>query len=238
VFLPDPNEVGVIFGQMVRKLVEVTADEVSIEVQLPASFELARFSGEEVSTDPDARVPNVVLAAGDDLTLLSGFVTEHAADFGGELILTVRYRPLSSGEEVVFEQRLPLSSIIGPPAKLMQRTRLVNDYARYAAGRDHDVNPAELHARVTEFDPQDEGLAEIACMIGFISGFGGSPEDANACTPMFPDYMMDEGCGMYGPCDGPYYGHYCSAIPAVAMNAAWALPLLAGLALHGRKRRG
>jgi len=169
VFLPNADEVGVIFGEMVRKIVEVAADEVSIEVQLPAAFAIESFSGEEVSTNPQARVPNVVLAAGDDMTILAGFETEDAAAFDGEMILTVRYRPLTTAAQVVFEQRFPIVELLRAPSALMQRTRLVDAYGRWACGQDDDVDTAALRAQIDQQAPNDPGLSEVSAQIERIS---------------------------------------------------------------------
>ncbi len=167
VFLPNDEEVGVIFGTMVRKLVEVAADEVSVELLLPASFALERFSGEEVSTDPNARVPNVVLAAGDDMTMLSIFETDVPDDLDRDLILTVRYRPLRTAEEVVFERRLPIRSVVREvPGPLLGRTRLIDGYARFATDQDEPpVDPQLLLAAVEAFTPGDDGLVDVATQL-------------------------------------------------------------------------
>jgi Ca-activated chloride channel family protein len=232
VFLPNADEVGVIFGRMARKLVEVSADEVSVEVMLPAGFSLERFSGEEYSTEPTARVPNVVLAAGDDMTLLASFVANDPSYFDYDMILTVRYRPLASGEEEVFEQRLAIADVVGAPGPLMQRTRLINDYALWATAQDLEIDPGALREAIYAFQPQDPGLEELACIIPYLRE-GSGAEGAVACTPDWPrsyDGPWGEG-EMDCSCD---YGT-CSAMPAVTIHALWALPLLGLLCWIGRR---
>jgi len=238
VFLPNGDEVGAIFGRMVRKLVEVAADEISVEVMLPAGFTLERFSGEEYSTEPIARVPNVVLAAGDDMTLLASFVALDATNFDGEVILTVRYRPLGSGAEQLFQRRLRIADLLGAPGPLLERTRLIERYARWATGEDPAADPIALRDAIAELEPQDPGLAELACMIDVLRAGSSSGDGAAACTPDFPiSYDGPWGEGEDFECSyGEGFG-VCSALPAAALHALWALPLLAGLVWRGRRRR-
>ena len=65
VFLPNAAETAVVFDTHFPKLVEVAEDEVEIELVLPVGIRLVDFSGEETSTDPNARVPSIILAAGE-----------------------------------------------------------------------------------------------------------------------------------------------------------------------------
>jgi len=220
VFLPDATEVGVVFSNMVRKLVEVHSDGVSIEVELPSSFALQRFSGEEFSTDPNAPVPNVVLAAGDDLTVLSRFVTNAPASFERDLILTVRYRPLASAETQVFTQRIPIGSLVAAPGTLLARTALVDAYARWAAGAEDALDASTLQQALAASQWQDTGLEEIACVVaagrgavatGCTHALTESPNRPATCADPYSqrygdDYYYDE-----MPYRGGYYGCLCSA---------------------------
>ncbi|MDX9720983.1 MAG: VWA domain-containing protein [Myxococcota bacterium] len=165
VFLPNADEVGVVFGPMLRKMIEVHADEIAVELQLPKGFEIEQFSGEEVSTNPEQRLQNIVLAAGDDLSMLATFSAEDVALFDGELILTFKYRPLSSGQFTVFEQRLAIADVLSEqPTLLLQRTRLVNEYAKWAMEQS-ELDADTLLGAVQGFLPQDDGLREIAVQI-------------------------------------------------------------------------
>lgn len=169
VFLPDADEVGTVFGPMLHKLIEVAADDISIELSLPPGFALDSFSGEEVSTNPNRRVPNVVLASGDDMTLLASFSTVDPSEFDQDMILTLRYRPLSSAEPVVWEQRLAISTLFAQSSSaLMQRTALVDRYARWAVGESFD-DPALLEIALRDFSPSDSGLLEMADLVPLIA---------------------------------------------------------------------
>lgn len=173
VFLPDAGEVETVFGPMLRKLIDVAADEISVEVELPSRFSLVHFSGEEVSTDPEERVQNIVLAAGDDLTILCIFEDETGElDTEGDLVFTFRYQPLSTREEKTFQQTVSLKDLIrDEPGALMNRTRLVHAYGiaaiEHMMGDDSSMDDIQgtleaLLQQVETFTPQDPGLEEIA----------------------------------------------------------------------------
>ena len=170
VFLPNAEEMNVVFGRMMRKLIEVSADEVSVELRLPKGFEIVRFSGEETSTDPNRPVQNIVLASGDDLTMLAAFHAREPALFDGELTLTYRYTPLSTEERVTFEQKLPIAELLNEnPSTLMERTRLMNEYAQYMAFDYRNASRREdLLRKLDLFAPSDSGLEDIANVLRLV----------------------------------------------------------------------
>lgn len=162
VFLPNADEVGVVFGRMLPKLIEVAADQVAIELQLPPGFALEHFSGEEVSTNQQHRVANVVLAAGDDMTLLANYSTRDPEELQQDLIITLRYRPLGSGEPQVFSQRVAIQDLMTDDGSaLMRRTELVERYAKWALWQS-DEDPELLEIELRNFSPNDSGLIEMA----------------------------------------------------------------------------
>jgi Ca-activated chloride channel homolog len=171
VFLPSPDEVGVIFGPMLRKIIEVAADEVSIEVQLPVGFMLADFSGEEVSTDPDARVQNIVLAAGDDFTLLAEFVAADEALFDQDMILTYAYTPLG-GDPQTFEERFAIAELFELDSDLMERTRLLSWYGEVGIAGFPAVESCTLRDAVLAYEPTDAGMLEVAGILASRAGCG------------------------------------------------------------------
>jgi Ca-activated chloride channel homolog len=163
VFLPDADEVERMFGRDFYKLVEVAADEVSIELVLPESMQLVDFSGEETSTDPNARVPSVILASGDDITILARFSMDEPT-LAAPLSLRVSMRPLGTGELVVHQASFEaVDELVGPPGPLHARTEIVDDYARHvtsASPSRHDVVAA-----IDAYPGEDEGLAEIRALL-------------------------------------------------------------------------
>jgi Ca-activated chloride channel homolog len=165
VFLPSADEVGVIFGPMLRKIIEVAADEVSIEVQLPLGFTLSGFSGEEASTDPEERVQNIVLAAGDDFTLLADFVTADEALFDEDMILTYAYTPLG-GDAQMFEARFPIADLFETTSGLVERTSLLAWYGEVGIAGFPAAETCSLRDALLAFEPMDAGMAEVAEILG------------------------------------------------------------------------
>ena len=233
VFLPSRAEVQVIFGQMVRKLIEVAADDLSIEVSLPGSFHLQSFSGEEVSTDPNQRVPNVVLAAGDDMTLLARFLTADAAAFDDVIDLTVRYRPLASAEQKLMQQTLSLSDLVQAPGALLERTRLVDQYAVWAGSPERDAEvAADLSQALHAQEDQDPGIEEMACLVDALRGGG----NTLSCSPEIEGYPEGYYCQDGRDCEGYMPGLLggCAGMPSQA-GSLFVMVLLLGLMLRRRR---
>ncbi len=160
VFLPDANEVNLIFGDYFPKLIEVAADSIAIEMTLPAGIRLDSFSGEEVSTNPEERLQNIILAAGDDMTFLARLVVEDAAALAEPATLKVTLRPLATSSDVVVE--IPIArfdDLLADPGSLFERTRLVDEFAHLATGGGNP-DPALLSA-LDAMGSLDWGLNEI-----------------------------------------------------------------------------
>lgn len=163
IFLPDAQEVTEMFGASFYKLVEVAADDVTIELVLPDSMELVAFSGEETSTDPNARVPSFILASGDDMTMLAAFELNEAA-LAEPLTLRVSMRPLATGELVTYESTFAtVGAMVRAPGDLYARTRIVNAYARHVAQREGVL--AEILADIDAYPRGDEGLTRIRALL-------------------------------------------------------------------------
>jgi len=165
VFLPNSEEVELIFGDYFTKLMEVAADQIAIEAMLPVGVHLDGFSGEEVSTNPEERLQNIVIASGDDLTFLAGFRITREAALSESAELTVTLRPLSTAEPVtmVFEFAA-LSELIAEPGSLLERTRIVRDFASVATSGGTVGAQGVLDA-VNIYESADSGLIEIKSLL-------------------------------------------------------------------------
>ena len=138
IFLPNAEEVDLIFGDYFTKLVEVAADSIEIVMELPAGTSLESFSGEEVSTNPEERVQNVIIAAGDDMTFTARFAVEREEAWGEPVTLSITYRPLGSGETLTQEFEVErFSDLVASPGALFKRTRLIRDFAFHVTGQTH-----------------------------------------------------------------------------------------------------
>jgi Ca-activated chloride channel homolog len=167
VFLPNSQEVDLIFGDYFTKLVEVAADRISIEMELPAGVVLESFTGEEVSTNPEERLQNIILAAGDDMTFIARFRINREEALNEPASLKLTLRPLSSGSEVVHEVSVDaLSDLVQAPGALFERTRMVRDFATVVTGSDTTgTNLEDISSRLAEFGPLDWGLQEIQSLV-------------------------------------------------------------------------
>ncbi|MEC9466443.1 MAG: VWA domain-containing protein [Myxococcota bacterium] len=163
VFLPDSNEVNLIFGDYFNKLVEVAADQISIEMTLPQDVTLESFTGEEVSTNPDERLQNIILAAGDDMTFIARFKVGREEALDEPATLTLTMRPLSTGEEVVFTVDMErFGDLVENPGELFERTRIVHDFGKLACGTPvPGVDAEDLLETLSGSTTLDWGLQEI-----------------------------------------------------------------------------
>ncbi|MEE2786892.1 MAG: VWA domain-containing protein [Myxococcota bacterium] len=161
VFLPNADEVDLIFGDYFPKLVEVAADQVAIEMTLPKGIYLESFSGEEVSTNPDQRLQNIVLAAGDDMTFVAKFKVESEAELDKPASIRVTLRPLSTGRPVVHHIEVEqFSTFLGEAGHLFKRTQLIHRFGEWAATGVGE--PDDILEAIQALSETDWGLTEIA----------------------------------------------------------------------------
>jgi Ca-activated chloride channel family protein len=167
VFLPNDEEVELIFGDYFTKLIEVAADRISIEMELPAGVTLESFTGEEVSTNPEERLQNIILAAGDDMTFIARFKINRAEALEEPALLRLTLRPLSTGTEVVHEVSVDaLSELIASPGALFERTRVIRDFATVVTGSDTTgLELEDISEQLENYGPLDWGLQEIQTLI-------------------------------------------------------------------------
>jgi len=168
VFLPNAAEAMRLFGtEQFTKLVEIAADEVDVELELPVGLTLVDFSGEEVSTDPNRRVPTVVLASGDDLTMLARFSYTDAAVLDAPMTIRVTMRPLGTGEITTFEQTFAsVSMLFRDGGDFYRRATIVDDYANVRIGNPDAPSASSIVAAIDAFPTIDWGLAEIRALVG------------------------------------------------------------------------
>lgn len=164
IFLPNREEVDIIFGDYFPKLVEVAADAIAIEATLPEGLRLSGFSGEEVSFNPNERLQNIVLATGDDLTFTAKFDVLDEAALEEPFTLKVTLRPLGSGELVI--RKIDVDSIqdlIAEPGRLFQRTRLIHRYGKLVVNAEEDRT--QLMQDLENYPDPDWGIREILSLM-------------------------------------------------------------------------
>jgi len=167
VFLPNTDEVELIFGDYFTKLVEVAADRISIEMELPAGVVLESFTGEEVSTNPEERLQNIILAAGDDMTFIARFRINREEALSEPASLKLTLRPLSTGAEVIHEVNVDaFSELVETPGTLFERTRVIRDFATIVTGSDTTgIELEDISQTLEDFGPLDWGLLEIQSLL-------------------------------------------------------------------------
>ena len=167
IFLPNADEVDLIFGDYFTKLVEVAADSIEIVMELPAGTTLESFSGEEVSTNPEERVQNVIIAAGDDMTFTARFAVEREEAWGEAVKLSITYRPLGSGEALTQDFEVErFSDLVATPGALFKRTRLIRDFAFHVTGQRHpDLKTVSELSGEMQLVEDDWAITEL---LGFI----------------------------------------------------------------------
>ena len=164
IFLPNREEVDLIFGDYFHKLVEVAADGIEIEASLPTGIVLSGFSGEEVSFNPQQRLQNIVLATGDDMTFTAKFNVLDEAALDEPMSLKVTIRPLATDEEVVEIIEVDqIRDIIATPGRLFERTRLVHRFGTFATGGDEDFSA--LRDDLANYADPDWGIREIISLL-------------------------------------------------------------------------
>ena len=163
IFLPNRAEVDLIFGDYFTKLVEVAADSIEIVMELPAGTSLESFSGEEVSTNPEERVQNVIIAAGDDMTFTARFAVEREEAWGEPVTLSITYRPLGSGDVVTQDFEVErFSDLVATPGDLFKRTRLIRDFAFHVTGKSHpDLKTVSELSGEMQLIEGDWGITEV-----------------------------------------------------------------------------
>ncbi len=168
VFVPDADEAGRVFGERFVSTMAVAARNVGVRLDLPPGFEVIRFSGEEISTDPDEVEPQH-LAPDDTMVFhqrLSTCVPEAVFD-DSPVTITVRYEDAVSFEtrEVVHETTF--AALLGQDPALLLEGAAVFEYATALAAWQQGDATAELAAaraalaRALEHAPQDSDLLEI-----------------------------------------------------------------------------
>jgi Ca-activated chloride channel family protein len=171
-FLPNSEEVGLIFGEYFIKLIEVAADSIEIVMKLPAGTVLETFSGEEVSTNPEEKVQNIILAAGDDMTFTARFKVEREEAWVEPVELSITYRPLGSGAPVTKKVDVAkFEDLVAAPGALFNRTRLVRDFAFHATDQTHpDLKSVSELSSDMDLIKDDWGITEIVGLFDCLEG--------------------------------------------------------------------
>ena len=176
VFITDDEEARKVFNTNFVNTFGVAARNVEIELELPGGFEVVRFSGEEISTDPEEVDPQH-LAPNDSMVLLQTIQTcapdEVSAD--SEITMTVRYQDARTFERRRVSQTMRFGDLLDGDIGQLRKGQAIFAYAEaLKATRRSSGGPASAAAvseariklaRAVDDLPGDADLAEIGVIL-------------------------------------------------------------------------
>lgn len=167
VFIPSDAEAERMFGERFLETMATSARDVQIRYDLPPGFELVRFSGEEVSTDPREVQPQH-LAPNDAMVLHQQLHTcDEAVDLDQTVTVTVSYL-----DGVDFTPReavasATLAELLDGDTTQLQKGAAIFAYAetlKHVRGDTSQATPGEARATLDAARallPDDTDLAEV-----------------------------------------------------------------------------
>lgn len=165
VFIPSKAEAQHVFGDRFLETMATTARDVQIRYDLPPGFEVVRFSGEEISTDPEEVQPQHV-APNDAVVLHQQLHTcDPAVDLDAEVTVTVSYL-----DGVTFAPReatvsATLGELLAVDDPQLLKGAAVFAYAetlRHLRGDDSMAEPGEAWTTLEAAEAANPGDADLA----------------------------------------------------------------------------
>jgi Ca-activated chloride channel family protein len=130
VFIPDEAEARRVFNERFVSTFAVAARNVEIELELPAGFDIVRFSGEEMSTVRDEVDPQH-LAPSDSMVLLQSIQTCAPDEITGdeEITVTAHYQDPDTFRNRSVTRTLSFSELLDGEVGLLRKGQAVVAYA-------------------------------------------------------------------------------------------------------------
>ena len=172
VFVNDAAEAAKIFGDDFISTMDVAVRDVQVQLDMPPGFEVVKFSGEEISTDPSEVEPQHL--APNDSMVFHQTIATCAPELGGpdaEFTVTVRYL-----DGVTFEQRetaltQTFGSLLDGDNTQLLKGAAIFEYAEGLKAYQQSADSADLEPAFAALDaadlalPGDEDLAEIRSVL-------------------------------------------------------------------------
>ncbi len=162
VFIPNEGEAWKVFGERFVNTVDVAVRDVQVQLDMPPGFEIAEFSGEEYSENPEEIEPQH-LSPNDAMIFLQRIRTcapELVAE-DTELTVTVRYRDARTFETHELSVTRTFGELLSQTSPELEKGLAVYRYARALSG-EIAVDAALDQLEVAEaLHPGDADLAEI-----------------------------------------------------------------------------
>ncbi len=173
VFIGSEMEAEAIFDHRIIEVLDVAARDVQVKLDLPPGFEITRFSGEEMSTDPREVEPQH-LAPNDAMVFQQHLSTcaPELLDEDPEITVTVTWRDAVSFEGESASFSATWSELQAVDRRLFWKGEAVftyaealKDFRRYGQGSSEHSTAytvwAQAQANAEALDADDEDLAEI-----------------------------------------------------------------------------
>ncbi|MEE9383766.1 MAG: VWA domain-containing protein [Nannocystaceae bacterium] len=135
VFVNNEREAWKVFSEDFLSTVLVAARDVQVELALPPGFEMVKFSGEGVSTDPD-EIPPQHLAPNDAMVFYQEFDTCAPDAVGTDTTFTVtaRYKDAVTFEDTEVSETFSFGQLLGTDPHLWPKGAAVLAYAQALRG--------------------------------------------------------------------------------------------------------
>jgi Ca-activated chloride channel family protein len=171
VFIDDATEAQLVFGDRFISTLDVAAREVSVQLDMPPGFEVVRFSGEEISTDPEEvepqhLAPNDTMVFHQDLKTCAPELVQDDTAF----TVTVRYQHATTFQAHEVRTEVRFSELLAAEDPRLLKGAAVFAYAEalraFASGTSEGQDAAlEALARAEAANPEDDELAEIRLVL-------------------------------------------------------------------------
>jgi Ca-activated chloride channel family protein len=176
VFVDSEEEAWEMFAGRFVNTMGVAARDVELMLALPPGFEVMRFSGEGLSTEPDVLDPQHI-APNDSMVFYNHLATcaPELLDDSAAIGVTVRYKDAVGFEQRELSLQTSWGELLGADTALLYKGRAVYTYAESLkrvileptqSGREEAIDRALAALSDAELlNPEDEDLAEIRAVL-------------------------------------------------------------------------
>ncbi len=176
VFVDSEEEAWEMFAGRFVNTMGVAARDVELQLALPPGFEVMRFSGEGISSEPDVLDPQHI-APNDSMVFYNHLATcaPDLLDDSAAISVTVRYKDAIDFEQRELSLRTTWGELLGGDNALLYKGRAVYTYAesikrvileRNQSGREEAIDRGLAAVADAEaLNPEDEDLAEIRAVL-------------------------------------------------------------------------
>lgn len=169
VFVNDTAEAQRVFGERFVSTLDVAVRDVSVQLDLPPGFSVVRFSGEEISTDPEEVEPQHL--APNDAMVFHQDIETCAPELVGDdtpITVSVRYKDGATFEAKEMRTQVTFGELLATDDRLLWKGAAVLAYAEALQARATDAavdTALSALVRAEQANPGDADLAEIRLVL-------------------------------------------------------------------------